>query len=75
MSDPLSIASIIIAASAAVGGIFGYFHFKLNSNCCSCCKLECSENQNKKTPPQTPINKEPIKLNYIKEISKSISTV
>ena len=63
MPDPVAITSIIIASSAAIGGIFGYFHFKLNSNCCSCCKFECSENQEKKkrksiSPPDTPINKE-----------------
>jgi hypothetical protein len=65
MPDPVAITSIIIASSAAIGGIFGYFHFKLNSNCCSCCKFECTENQEKKkrksiSPPDTPIDKERI---------------
>jgi len=65
MPDPVAITSIIIASSAAIGGIFGYFHFKLNSNCCSCCKFECSESQEHKkrksiSPPDTPIKLQPI---------------
>jgi hypothetical protein len=65
MSDPIAITSIIVAIGTMIGGVFGYFHFKLNSNCCSCCKFECTENQHKRrkslSPPETPIKLEPIK--------------
>lgn len=45
MSDPIAITGIIIAISTALGGLFGYFHLKLKSNCCACCQLECTEKQ------------------------------
>ena len=58
MGDPIAIASIILAVSSAVGGMFGYWHLKLKSDCCKCCALECTEKQQQKratiSPPITP---------------------
>ncbi len=58
MPDPIAITGIIIAISTALGGVFGYFHLKLKSNCCSCFQLECSEKQIQRkstSPPMSPI--------------------
>lgn len=57
MPDPIAITGVIIAISTALGGVFGYFHLKLKSNCCSCFQLECSEKQQRKSisPPMSPI--------------------
>lgn len=59
MADPLTITSVVIAIVTALGGAFGYFHLKLNSNCCSCFKLECTEKQQQRkntiSPPMSPI--------------------
>lgn len=52
MSDPIAISAIIVAIGTTLGGMFGFFHFKMNSNCCSCCKFECTEKN--KTPPISP---------------------
>jgi hypothetical protein len=67
MTDPIAITSIIVAIGTMIGGAFGYFHFRLNSNCCSCCKFECSENDKlkKKTPPDSPIILQPIKKEIV----------
>lgn len=61
MVEAVSIVSIIIAAGTAIGGVFGFLHFKLNSNCCSCCQFECSERPNKRksiSPPMSPMKLE-----------------
>ena len=59
MIDPISIASIILAVASALGGMFGYWHLKLKSDCCKCCALECTEKQQQKrpsiSPPMSPI--------------------
>ncbi len=58
MAEPIAIASIILAVASALGGMFGYWHLKLKSDCCSCCQMECTEKQqNKKSisPPMSPI--------------------
>jgi hypothetical protein len=58
MPDPIAITGVIIAISTALGGVFGYFHLKLKSNCCSCFQLECSEKQIQRkstSPPMSPI--------------------
>jgi hypothetical protein len=59
MGDPIAIASIILAVGTTLGGLFGYWHLKLKSDCCKCCQLECSEKQNQKkltiSPPMSPI--------------------
>jgi hypothetical protein len=65
MADPIAIASIILAVASALGGMFGYWHLKLKSNCCKCCQLECTEKQiNRKptiSPPMSPIKLDDIK--------------
>lgn len=62
MVEAISIVSIIVAVGTAVGGVFGFLHFKLKSNCCSCCMLECSEKEQQKrksiSPPMSPIKLE-----------------
>jgi hypothetical protein len=62
MSDPIAIASIILAVASAVGGMFGYWHLKLKSDCCKCFQLECTEKQQIKkdsiSPPMSPIKLE-----------------
>jgi hypothetical protein len=62
MVEVISIVSIIVAVGTAVGGVFGFLHFKLKSNCCSCCMLECSEREKDKrksiSPPMSPIKLE-----------------
>jgi len=59
MSDPVAITGIVVAVATALGGLFGYFHLKLKSNCCSCFQLECSEKQQQRkqtiSPPMSPI--------------------
>jgi hypothetical protein len=58
MPDPIAITGVIIAITTALGGVFGYFHLKLKSNCCSCFQLECSEKQIQRkstSPPMSPI--------------------
>jgi hypothetical protein len=59
MSDPIAITGIVVAVATALGGLFGYFHLKLKSNCCSCFQLECSEKQQQRkqtiSPPLSPI--------------------
>ena len=56
MADPIAIASVILAVGTALGGLFGYFHLKLKSNCCGCCVLSCSEKRKDIfTPPDTPL--------------------
>ena len=59
MSDPVAITGIVLAVATALGGLFGYFHLKLKSNCCSCFQLECSEKQQQRkqtiSPPMSPI--------------------
>lgn len=69
MADPIAITGIIIAISTALGGLFGYFHLKLKSNCCACCQLECTEKQQSEgqarkklsiSPPMSPVKLEPI---------------
>jgi hypothetical protein len=59
MGDPIAIASIILAVGTTLGGLFGYWHLKLKSDCCKCCQLECSEKQQQKrptiSPPMSPI--------------------
>ena len=59
MSDPVAITGIVVAIATALGGLFGYFHLKLKSNCCSCFQLECSEKQQQRkqtiSPPMSPI--------------------
>lgn len=62
MSDPIAITGIVVAVATALGGLFGYFHLKLKSNCCSCFQLECSEKQQQRkqtiSPPMSPIKLE-----------------
>jgi hypothetical protein len=61
MSDPIAITGIVVAIATALGGLFGYFHLKLKSNCCSCFQLECSEKQQQRksiSPPMSPIKLE-----------------
>lgn len=69
MSDPIAVASIILAVASAVGGMFGYWHLKLKSDCCKCCALECTEKQQQKrptiSPPMSPIILEEIKTQSI----------
>ena len=70
MSDPIAIASIILAVASAVGGVFGYWHLKLKSDCCKCFQLECTEKQQqlKKdsiSPPMSPIKIQEIKIDSI----------
>ena len=48
MPDPIAITGMIIGITSALGGLFGYFHLKLKSDCCSCFQLECSEKQQRK---------------------------
>ena len=59
MVEAISIVSIIVAVGTAIGGVFGFLHFKMKSNCCSCCMLECSEKEQHKrksiSPPMSPI--------------------
>ena len=59
MSDPIAIASIILAVASTLGGLFGYWHLKLKSDCCKCCQMECTEKQQQKrptiSPPMSPI--------------------
>ena len=69
MADPIAISSIILAVGTMIGGVFGFFHFKLNSNCCTCCKFECSEKTNK-TPPTSPLKLESVKKEPSKDESK-----
>jgi len=67
MVDYISVISIIIAVGTAVGGVFGFLHFKMKSNCCSCCQLECSEKEQHKrksiSPPISPIKLDMPELN------------
>jgi hypothetical protein len=58
MVEIISVVSIIVAVGTAVGGVFGFLHFKMKSNCCSCCMLECSEKDKRKSisPPMSPMN-------------------
>lgn len=65
MSDPIAITGIIIAISTALGGMFGYFHLKLKSNCCGCCQLDCTEKQETKRRPSISPPMSPIKLDSI----------
>ena len=61
MVEIISVVSIIVAVGTAVGGVFGFLHFKLKSNCCSCCMFECSERPDKRksiSPPMSPIKLE-----------------
>jgi hypothetical protein len=59
MGDPIAIASIVMAVGSVLGGLFGYWHLKLKSNCCKCCQLECTEKLQQKrptiSPPMTPV--------------------
>lgn len=68
MSDPIAIASIILAVASALGGMFGYWHLKLKSDCCKCCQMECTEKQPQRKPTISP-PMSPIKLDEIKIIS------
>lgn len=54
MTDPVAITGIVLAIASALGGLFGYFHLKLKSNCCGCCLLECRE-KSKNSPPNSPL--------------------
>jgi hypothetical protein len=44
MPDAVSIGAIIISSASAIGAVFTAIHFKLNSNCCSCCSCEAWQN-------------------------------
>ena len=66
MSDPIAIASIVMAVGSVLGGLFGYWHLKLKSNCCACCQLECTEKDKNKRPTISP-PMSPIKLDELKK--------
>jgi hypothetical protein len=72
MVEAISIVSIIVAVGTAIGGVFGFLHFKMKSNCCSCCMLECTEKeQNKRksiSPPMSPIKLEMPELDKDKTV-------
>lgn len=61
MPEPMSIAAVIVAIVSALGGIGTCAHFKLKSNCFSCCNSECWDNETKRVPSTSKIIETPPK--------------
>lgn len=40
-ADPIAISGVVIAIASALGGVGACMHFKMRSNCFSCCNSEC----------------------------------
>lgn len=57
MPEPTTISALVIAIASALGGIGTCMHFKMKSNCFSCCNSECWDNQTTRIPSVSKIEK------------------
>jgi hypothetical protein len=62
MPEPTAIAGVVIAIASALGGVGACMHFKMKSNCCSCCESSCWDKETTRKPSTSNIIETPPKI-------------
>lgn len=71
MVDYIGLSALIIGILGAAGACVAAIHIKLKSDCCSCCKFECSETKSgTNTPPRSSTISSPKDLRKIEDIPR-----
>ncbi len=65
MPEPASIAGLVIAIASALGGVGACAHFKMKSNCFSCCESSCWDKETVRAPSTSKIVEKPPQLTVI----------